>query len=116
MEFATQVIGAALVEHHAVLHTTAATALDEHPQALARVLGITGQHGGNLLSSTLGDGDDRILSDLGFHGFRLKVRVRTVKPWKRIIGMGRQASADGYFGSFCDETRTGPMGYCTWTQ
>ena len=113
MEFATQVIGAALVEHHAVLHTTAATALNEHPQALARVLGITGQHGGNLLSSTLGDGDDRILSDLGFHGFRLKVRVRTVKPWKRIIGMDYQESADGNFGSFCSETRTRPEDYCT---
>jgi hypothetical protein len=69
-----------------------------------------------LLSSTLGDGDDRILSNLGFHGLKLKVRVRTVKPWKRMIGMDHQDSADGYFGSLCDETRTDPEGYWTWTQ
>jgi hypothetical protein len=68
------------------------------------------------LSGTLGDGDDRILGNLGFHGWTLKVSVRPVKPWKKIIGMNLQGFAGRNSGPVCCETGEFTEGYWSWTQ
>jgi len=82
MELGAQVIRPTLVEDHPVLHAAAATGFHEDPQTLACVLCITGQHSRDLLSRALGDSDNSILGNDGFHCLRLKVPVGTVKPSK----------------------------------